>query len=164
MPTNRDRLHRLIEKLCISRRFRPQHAPVPLLLRLQGRRLDGEGWPSSPANSQGNEKLPVKPTAIGGLTWEPTSSPRRHHAVDQTGGKVLKGSIARRSEEARTRRKIENELPRGTKIVAIDDVIRPGRRPLGVQGIRGSGYEIVGISPSSTGAGGKKTLEDNTST
>src|SRR5207302_9476947 len=60
------------------------------------------------------------------------------------------------------RRKIENELPRGTKIVAIDDVITTGSSTLmACKEFEEAGYEIVGIlAVVDREQGGKKTLEE----
>ncbi len=110
------------------------------------------------------EKLPVKPTAIGGLTMGADFITAAVIMMShQTGGKVLKGSIARKEPKKHgTRRRIENELPPGTKIVVIDDVITTGSSTLkACQEFEEAGYEIVGIlAVVDREQGGKKTLED----
>src|SRR5437762_1101310 len=109
-------------------------------------------------------KFPVKPMAIGGLTMGADFITAAVIMLShQTGGKVLKGSIARKEAKKHgTRRKIENELPRGTKIVAIDDVITTGASTLlACREFEEAGYEIVGIlAVVDREQGGKKTLED----
>src|SRR5207247_9400849 len=88
------------------------------------------------------------PTGIGGLTMGADVITAAVIMMShQTGGKLLKGSIARKEPKKHgTRRKIENELPRGTKIVAIDDVITTGSSTLmACREFEEAGYEIVGI-------------------
>ncbi len=88
-------------------------------------------------------KLPVKPDAIGGLTLgaDPIIS-----------GVVLKdpsikGSIVRKEpKEHGTKNKIENQLPEGTKIVVVDDVITSGSSTkTACMELKNAGYKIVGI-------------------
>jgi orotate phosphoribosyltransferase len=167
MPSDRVRLRRLIEKLCIIE--------GDFILSTGGRSryyfdcktvtLDGEGLTLIAGEFLKEiEKLPVKPTAIGGLTMGADFITAAVIVLShQTGGKVLKGSIARKEPKKHgTRRKIENELPRGTKIVAIDDVITTGSSTLkACEEFEEAGYEIVGIlAVVDREQGGKKTLED----
>jgi len=167
MPTDRDRLRLLIEKLCIIE--------GDFVLSTGGKSryyfdckavaLDGEGLTLIAREFLKEiETLPVKPTAIGGLTMGADFITAAVIMLShQTGGKVLKGSIARKEPKKHgTRRKIENELPRGTKIVAIDDVITTGSSTLtACKEFEEAGYEIVGIlAVVDREQGGKKTLED----
>ena len=131
MPADRDRLRALIDKLCII------EGDFVLSTGVKSRyyfdckavALDGEGLTLIAREFLKEiEKLPVKPTAIGGLTMGADFITAAVIVLShQAGGKLLKGSIARKEPKKHgTRRKIENELPRGTRIVAIDDVITTG--------------------------------------
>jgi len=167
MPTDRDRLHRLIEKLCIIEGdfVLSTGARSRYYFDCKTVTLDGEGLALIAREFLREiEELPVKPTAIGGLTMGADFITAAVIMLShQTGGKVLKGSIARKEPKKHgTRRKIENELPRGTKIVAIDDVITTGSSTLkACREFEEAGYEIVGIlAVVDREQGGKKTLEE----
>src|SRR6266705_5275843 len=167
MPTDRDRLRLLIEKLCIIE--------GDFVLSTGGKSryyfdckavaLDGEGLTLIAREFLKEiEGLPIKPTAIGGLTMGADFITAAVIMMShQTGGKVLKGSIARKEPKKHgTRRRIENELPPGTKIVVIDDVITTGSSTLkACQEFEEAGYEIVGIlAVVDREQGGRKTLEE----
>jgi len=94
------------------------------------------------------DKLPARPSAIGGLTigadFVVAAVVMRAH---QTGHLTINGSIVRKEPKQHgTRSPIENEMPRGTKIVVVDDVITTGGSTAKAceQFLR-DGYEIVGI-------------------
>ena len=167
MPANRDRLRRLIEKLCIT------EGDFVLSTGVKSRyyfdcktvTLDGEGLTLIARELLKEiETLPTKPTAIGGLTMGADFITAAVIMLShQTGGKVLKGSIARKEPKKHgTRRKIENELPPGTRIVAVDDVITTGSSTLkACQEFEEAGYEIVGVlAVVDREEGGRKTLEE----
>jgi len=167
MPTNRDRLRRLIDKLCII------EGDFVLSTGVKSRyyfdcktvTLDGEGLTLIGQELLKEiEKLPTKPTAIGGLTMGADFITAAVIMLShQTGGKVLHGSIVRKEPKKHgTRRKIENELPSGTKIVVVDDVITTGSSTLkACQEFEEAGYKIVGIlAVVDREEGGKKTLEE----
>jgi orotate phosphoribosyltransferase len=167
MPTDRERLHRLIEKLCIIEGdfVLSTGAKSRYYFDCKTVALDGEGLTLIAREFLKEiEKFPVKPTAIGGLTMGADFITAAVIVLShQTGGKLLKGSIARKEPKKHgTRRKIENELPRGTKIVAIDDVITTGSSTLmACKEFEEAGYEIVGIlAVVDREQGGKKTLEE----
>jgi orotate phosphoribosyltransferase len=94
------------------------------------------------------EALAVQPTAIGGLTMG---------ADFITAAVVLKayqqnrpttfGSIARKEPKQHgMKMPIENELPPGTRIVVVDDVITTGSSTRqAAEKFQAAGYEIVGI-------------------
>src|SRR6266480_1684812 len=151
MPADRERLRALIEKLCISEGdfVLSTGAKSRYYFDCKAVALDGEGLALIAGEFLREiEKLPVKPTAIGGLTMGADFITAAVIMLSyQTGGKVLKGSIARKEPKKHgTRRKIENELPRGTRIVAIDDVITTGASTLlACKEFEEAGYEIVGI-------------------
>src|SRR5204862_6254237 len=109
-------------------------------------------------------ELPGNPPACGGLTRGADFIPAALIMFSpQTGGKLVKGSFAPKEHKKHgTRRTIENELPRGTKIVAIDDVITTGASTLlACKEFEEAGYEIVGIlAVVDREQGGRKTLEE----
>jgi len=167
MPTDRERLHRLIEKLCIIEGdfVLSTGAKSRYYFDCKTVALDGEGLTLIAGEFLKEiEKLPVKPTAIGGLTMGADFITAAVIVLShQAGGKLLKGSIARKEPKKHgTRRKIENEL-------RADENRRDRRRdhhrlvdPHGVQEeFEEAGYEIVGIlAVVDREQGGKKTLEE----
>ncbi len=94
------------------------------------------------------DKLPERPSAIGGLTigadFIVAAVVMRAH---QIGHPTINGSIVRKEPKQHgTRSHIENEMPRGTKIVVIDDVITTGGSTAkACEQFLKDGYEIVGI-------------------
>jgi len=166
MQSPRDRLHQLIEELCII------EGDFVLSTGVKSRyyfdckiiTLHGEGLTLiAQAFLEEIEKLPAKPTAIGGLTMGADFITAAVIVLShQTGGKVLQGSIARKEPKKHgTRRPIENELPPGTKIVVIDDVITTGSSTLkACHEFEEAGYEIVAIlGVVDREAGGREALE-----
>ena len=94
------------------------------------------------------EKFPTRPAAIGGLTigadFIVAAVVMKAY---ETGHATQHGSIVRKEpKEHGTRKKIENQLPPGTKIVVVDDVITSGRSTIqACDEFEQAGYEIVGI-------------------
>jgi len=92
--------------------------------------------------------LPERPTAIGGLTlgadFIVAAVIMRAH---ETGHPTILGSIVRKEPKKHgTRTHIENDLPPGTTIVVIDDVITTGGSTAkACDTLREAGYRIVGI-------------------
>jgi orotate phosphoribosyltransferase len=90
----------------------------------------------------------VEPTAIGGLTmgadFIAAAVAMRGY---QTGAKTVQASIVRKDrKEHGTRNWIENELPKGTSIVVVDDVITTGKSTrIACDKFKEAGYKIVGI-------------------
>jgi len=109
------------------------------------------------------DKFPERPSAIGGLTigadFIVAAVVMRAH---QIGHATINGSIVRKEPKQHgTRSPIENEMPRGTKIVVVDDVITTGGSTAKAceQFLR-DGYEIVGIvALVDREAGGVENLE-----
>ena len=94
------------------------------------------------------EKLSAPPEAIGGLTM---GADFIVAAVIQrafeSGRSLVSGSIVRKEPKRHgTRSRIEHELPPGTRIMVIDDVITSGASTeAACREFRAAGYEIVGI-------------------
>src|SRR5258708_34182513 len=117
MPTDHERLHRLIEKLCIIEGdfVLSTGAKSRYYFDCKTVALDGEGLTLIAGEFLREiEKLPVKPTAIGGLTmgadFITAAALMMSH---QTGGKLPKGSIARKEpSKPGPRRTIQHELLR----------------------------------------------------
>lgn len=109
------------------------------------------------------ERFPVQPTAIGGLTMGADFMTAAVVVMSHlTGAPIKYGSIARKEAKKHgTQNKIENELPRGTKIVVVDDVITTGKSTLeACRDFEAAGYEVVGIlAIVDREAGGKQNLE-----
>ena len=93
-------------------------------------------------------KLPSPPTAIGGLTMgaDFITAAVALRAFEK-GLPTIKGSIVRKEPKKHgTRNHIENELPAGTRIVLVDDVITTGNSTkLAGEKFLEEGYEVVGI-------------------
>jgi orotate phosphoribosyltransferase len=90
----------------------------------------------------------IEPTAIGGLTMgaDFIAAAVAMRAY-QTGAKTVHASIVRKDRKPHgTRNWIENELPRGTSIVVVDDVVTTGSATrTACEKFKEAGYEIVGI-------------------
>ena len=93
-------------------------------------------------------RLPRFPTAIGGLTM---GADFIVAAVIQrafeNGSPLVSGSIVRKEKkEHGAGNKIENELPRGTPILVVDDVVTTGSSTAAAcDSFIAAGYDIVGI-------------------
>ena len=111
--------------------------------------LDGEGLSLvADAFIEAMQKLPERPRAIGGLTMgaDFITAAVAMKTYDKGLARVS-GSIARKEPKKHgTMKKIENELPPGTPIVVIDDVITTGNSTrLACKEFRAAGYRIIGI-------------------
>lgn len=107
--------------------------------------------------------LPDRPTSIGGLTMGAdfivAAVIQRSH---ETRKGIIKGSVVRKEPKKHgTRNFIENQLPAGTKIVVVDDVITSGKSTAqACKEFMKADYEIVGIvALVDREAGGKESLE-----
>lgn len=93
-------------------------------------------------------QLPEVPEALGGLTMgaDFIVSAVAMRAV-QLGDRTTQASIVRKEPKKHgTRNYIENQLPAGTTIVAIDDVVTTGKSTrLACEKLVEAGYRLVGI-------------------
>jgi len=109
------------------------------------------------------DQFPDSPTAIGGLTigadFVVAAVAMRGY---QTAHPTINGSIVRKEpKKYGTRSHIENEMPPGTKVVVVDDVITTGSSTAAAcDQLLKHGYEIVGIlALVDREAGGAEALE-----
>jgi orotate phosphoribosyltransferase len=148
---DRARLRTLIQQLCLIQGDFTLSTGVKSKFYFDCKRstLDGEGLTLIAKEFiKEIEKLPVQPDAIGGLTMGADFMTAAVVVLSHLGrGSVMKGSIARKeAKQHGTRKKIENELPRGTKIVVVDDVITSGKSTLqACDDFEAEGYEVVGV-------------------
>jgi orotate phosphoribosyltransferase len=106
-------------------------------------------------------EFPVRPDAIGGLTLGADFITAAVVMTAHRRGMPLEGSIVRKEPKKHgTKTPIENELPVGTRVVVVDDVITTGSSTLqAAEKFQASGYEIVGvIALVDREAGGAETL------
>lgn len=107
--------------------------------------------------------LPESPSAIGGLTMGADFITAAVILLShQKGSGLMNGSIVRKEPKKHgTRNNIENELPPGTKIVVVDDVITSGASTLkACDEFEAAGYKVMGIlAVVDREAGGKQKLE-----
>ena len=94
------------------------------------------------------DRLPEQPTAIGGLSiGADFIVAATIHLAAQQGHPMVNGCIVRKERKQHgTRNFIENELPKGTKVMVVDDVVTSGKSTaLACDRIREAGSDIVGI-------------------
>ena len=111
------------------------------------------------------EELPDAPEAIGGLTMgaDFIVAAVIHRAFD-TGKSLVSGSIVRKEPKKHgAGNKIENKLPKGTRIVVVDDVVTTGSSTeAACREFLAAEYEIVGIvALVDRESGGCEELEQN---
>lgn len=109
------------------------------------------------------EQMPEKPTAIGGLTMGADFMTAAVVVLSHLKGRSIRsGSIVRKEAKKHgTQNKIENELPPGTAIVVVDDVVTSGNSTVqACDEFEAAGYRIVGIlAIVDREAGGMEKLE-----
>jgi orotate phosphoribosyltransferase len=110
------------------------------------------------------DKLPEIPEAVGGLTmgadFITAAIIMRAH---QTNRRIVQGTIARKGpKEHGTRKKVENELPAGTSVVLVDDVVTSGNSIIKAgEEFEAEGYRVVGaIAIVDREQGGMRKLEE----
>jgi len=162
------RLHELIDKKCVILRDEPvtlsNGALSHFYFDCKAVTLDGEALSLiADAFLAEIRELPVSPVAIGGLTM---GADFITAAVAMKGFErglgTIHGSIVRKEPKNHgTMNHIENELPVGTPIVVVDDVITTGSSTkLACEQFVDSGYKIVGIiALIDREQGGRETLE-----
>lgn len=168
MLTNRERLRGLIEERCLiaGKEFTLSTGEKSrFYFDCKGVTLHGDGLTLIAKEFLKEVKeLPIQPTAIGGLTMGADFMTAAVIVMShQTGGILQDGSIVRKEPKKHgTQNRIENQLPRGTKIVVVDDVITSGSSTLkACDEFEASGYEVVGIlAVVDREAGGKQKLEE----
>ena len=91
--------------------------------------------------------LPNQPTAIGGLTIGADFIVAAVIQRSSERGTPMSGSIVRKEPKKHgTKSRVENELPRGTPIVVVDDVFTTGASTAtACKELQKHGYRIVGI-------------------
>ena len=166
MLTDRDSLRDLIDKLCILEGDFTLNTGAKSRYYFDCKciTLDGEGLALIAKEFLREiRNMPIQPTAIGGLTMGADFVTAAVIMLShQTGDKILKGSIVRKEPKKHgTRKNVENELPRNTKIVVVDDVITTGNSTLDAcDKFEAAGYEVVGIMAIvDREAGGRENLE-----
>lgn len=167
MESNRERLRRLIDERClIEGNFTlSTGAKSRFYFDCKAITLNGEGLALiAQAMLEQIAKFPIQPSAIGGLTlgadFMTAAVAVLSHMQD---GPITDGSIVRKEPKKHgTKNKIENQVPEGTKIVVVDDVITTGSSTIAAcEEFLEAGYEIVGIlAVVDREAGGRQRLEE----
>lgn len=152
MPTNRERLRKLIEERCLS--AGPEFTlstgeKSNFYFDCKGVTLHGEGLALIAREFLDEvRQFPIQPTAIGGLTMGADFIAAAVIVLaHQNGSQLQDGSIVRKEPKKHgTRNRIENQLPPGTKIVVIDDVVTSGSATLkACDELEAAGYDVVVI-------------------
>lgn len=146
------RLRTLIEERCLKISEKPFKLSTGALSRYyfdcKNVTLDGEGLSLvAEAFLEEIQKLHEEPKAIGGLTMGADFITAAVALRSFERGLQFQGSIVRKEPKKHgTMNRIENELPRGTPIVVVDDVITTGNSTKqACQEFLAAGYGIVGI-------------------
>jgi len=164
----RDRLHRLIDKKCLTVTPNPIRLSTGAMSNFyfdcKAVTLDGEALSLiADAFLQQIESLPETPSAIGGLTMgaDFITAVVAMKGYER-GLKTIYGSIVRKEPKKHgTMNHIENQLPPDTPIVVVDDVITTGKSTkTACEQFVEAGYRIVGIiALVDREQGGKEVLE-----
>ena len=152
MQTDRDRLRQLVDELSLimgENMTLSTGTRSSFYFDCKKTTLNGEAL-SLTADAFLHEinKLPVVPTAIGGLALgaDPIVAAVVLRAF-QLGHPTINGSIARKEPKKHgTMQYVENDMPRGTKVVVVDDVITTGNSTAtACDRLLEAGYDVVGI-------------------
>ncbi len=150
---NKTRLWQLIDQKCLQVQEKPIRLSTGALSNFyfdcKAVTLDGEALALiADAFLAEIKHLPEAPVAIGGLTMGADFITAVVAMKGfESGFKTVQGSIVRKEAKKHgTMNRIENELPRGTPIVVVDDVITTGKstKQACVEFLE-AGYRIVGI-------------------
>lgn len=161
------RLRELIEEKCLKISEKPFKLSTGALSNYyfdcKNASLDGEGLSLiAEAFLEEIEKLPQEPKAIGGLTMGADFITAAVALRSYERGMPILGSIVRKEPKKHgTMLRIENELPAGTPIVVVDDVITTGNSTKqACEEFLAARYRIVGIiALIDRESGGKAELE-----
>jgi orotate phosphoribosyltransferase len=167
MAGERERLRQLIEQKCLitSQGFTlTTGGKSGFYFDCKAVTLEGEGLALIASEVLREiEAFPKRPTAIGGMTMGADFIAAAVALLAyQRGLSTVHGSIVRKEPKKHgTMNKIENQLPIGTPIVVVDDVITSGSSTIkACEEFTAAGYEIVGIiAIVDREAGGKQRLE-----
>jgi orotate phosphoribosyltransferase len=167
MESDREHLRRLIDERCLVEGdfILSTGAKSKFYFDCKAITLNGEGLGLiAQALLEEITKFPVQPTAIGGLTLGADFMTAAVAVLSHMqGGPITDGSIVRKEPKKHgTKNKIENQIPAGTKIVVVDDVITTGSSTIAAcDEFLEAGYEIVGIlAVVDREAGGRQKLEE----
>lgn len=167
MLTNRERLRKLIDERCLiagpeftlstGERSSFYFDCKAVTLHGEGLTLIARGF------LEELETFPEAPTAIGGLTMGADFMTAAAIVLSHAkGGHLANGSIVRKEPKKHgTKNRIENQLPAGTRIVVVDDVITTGSSTIrACDEFEEAGYQVVGIlAVVDREAGGTQKLE-----
>jgi orotate phosphoribosyltransferase len=170
MSQTRARLQQLIDERCLSILDNPIRLSTGSMSNIyfdcKAVTLDGEALSlMADLFLEEIDKLPEIPAAIGGLTMgaDFITAAVAMRAFDR-GMATVRGSIVRKEPKKHgTMTRIENELPKGTSIVVVDDVITTGNATRqACEHLAEAGYRIVGIvALVDREQGGRQALESN---
>jgi orotate phosphoribosyltransferase len=164
---SRERLRKLIEDKCLIRDRTitlSTGAQSNFYFDCKAVTLDGEGLSlMAQLILEKVKQFSPQPVAIGGLTMGADFiTAAVVMKAFESGAALVHGSIVRKEPKKHgTRNKIENQLPPGTPIVVVDDVITTGKSTKqACEEFIESGYKIVGIiAMVDRKAGGRESLE-----
>jgi orotate phosphoribosyltransferase len=152
MNETREQLKRLIENrcLCTGREFILSTGETSnFYFDCKRITLEGEGLAlMSDLMLAEIDRWDAQPEAMGGLTMGADFiTAAVIMRAFQTGRTMVHGSIARKEAKKHgTQSKLENELPKGTRIVAVDDVVTSGGSTIkACEEFVREGYDVVGV-------------------
>lgn len=168
MEADRERLRRLIDEKCLltGREFTLSTGQKSrFYFDCKIITLDGEGLPLIASEFlEEIDRLPKTPQAIGGLTLGADFITAAVLLLAQQRGHAIRaGSIVRKEKKQHgTMNRIENELPPGTRIAVVDDVLTSGASVIAAcDEFLAAGLEIAGIVVIlDREAGGRQRLEE----